>query len=129
MSDFFFKFSGYLPYYIPTWCLMSKMTPSSKSSVRNPQHLPSPKWSQTAKSGQIFIKLSGYLPDHLPTWSIMAKKTPFFKSPVSNHHHSPSPSLIVIKSWSLAKLSLCIPIFKFRGTVLWHHHNFVVSKK
>ena len=41
----FIKLSGYLPNNLMTWFMMSKMTPSSNSPVRNPPRPPSPKFS------------------------------------------------------------------------------------
>ncbi len=38
----FIKLSGYLPNHLPTWSKMSRMTPSFKSPVRNPQHPQNP---------------------------------------------------------------------------------------
>ena len=38
------KLSGYLPDHLPTWSMMSKITLSFKSPVKNPQRPPSPQW-------------------------------------------------------------------------------------
>ena len=35
-GQIYIKLSEYIPYHLPTWSMMSKMTPSSKSSVRKP---------------------------------------------------------------------------------------------
>ena len=41
-SPIFIKLAGYLHNHLPTWSMMSWMTPFFKSSVRNLQHPPSP---------------------------------------------------------------------------------------
>ena len=62
------KLSGYFPNHLPTWSMMSKMTPSFKSSVRNLQHPPS-------------LQLILCLPKHVRCWSN------FQDRPLSNYQH------------------------------------------
>ena len=64
----FTKLSGYFPNHIPTWSMMSKMIPSSKSPIRNPQCPSSP-------------QLRTFQPNHVRSWSN------FQDRPLSNHLH------------------------------------------
>ena len=88
------KFCTQVQIYISLWSMMSWMTPSSKSPVRNHQHHP----NMTSRTGGSWLasnharelKFGTQVENCITWWFMMSRMTPSSKSPVRNHQHPPS---------------------------------------
>jgi len=82
------KFGRQLKNHISLWSMMSRMTPSSKTPVRNLQHPPSitlrmaGPWQTSNHARE--LKFGTLLKNHISWWSMMSRMTPSSKTPVRN---------------------------------------------
>ena len=101
--------------------MTSRMTPSSKSPVRNLQRPP----SMTSRTGGSWgtskhareLKFGTQVKNHISWRSMMLRMTPSSKYPVRNHQHPPSMTLRMRSSWHT---SIHARELKF-GTQVKHH--------
>jgi len=117
-SWIFMKPSGWVSGGLPRWSIMSRMTHSSKTPVRNLQHPPSMvfkdagSWHTSNHARE--LKFGTQVKNHIWWQSIASKMTPSSKYPVRNHQCPPSMDLIdgvfytlliKLESWNLANKS------------------------
>ena len=96
-SWIFMKPSGWVSGGLPRWSIMSRMTHSSKTPVRNLQHPPSMvfkdagSWHTSNHARE--LKFGTQVKNHIWWQSIASNMTPSSKTPVRNLQHPPSMTL------------------------------------
>ena len=97
------KFGTQVNNHILWWSIMSRMTPSTKTPVRDNQSPP----SMTSRMGGSWftpnhareLKFGTQVNYHISWWSVMSRMTPSSKTPVRNHQCPPSMTSRMGGSW------------------------------